>query len=1574
MNRAILQWLGLGLLAAQLCVAQSSLPATGTPAFNSFGGGPFDTVNLGNLNYHFAIPVFSRNGRGISFYYNFSYDSSIYTPSSTGWVPVGGWGWQSQTDAATGYIPLGSSQSQECYPGHYHIILTYPGFIDSLGTYHHINGLYFDTGCGQSYGSTATADDGSGYTVTMTTASTGTITSVKGKAWNLPAQVRSGPATVTDTNGNQITTSDGTTFYDTLSSTTPVMTISGTNPVSYTYTGPSGNVAVKMNYGTYPIRTAFNCGIPEYSATGVPLVSSILMPDNSQYTFNYEKNGSNYTGRLSSVTLPTGGTITYSYPGAHGGIECADGSAASLNRTLSPGGLWIYTRSGSGTAWTTTISTPPDPTNSNSASDVTVINFAEDSAATTPSNNFYETQRKVYQGAATGTPLETVVTCYNGKSPSTSCPTAAVASPITEVNTYRQFNTSSQARVDTFYSATYQLPTRIDRYDFGATTPSQKTVIAYASGLGNILGLPACVQITAGSTPSSCGTVTSDTVALTNYLNYDSHGNVGKIQRWVTGISSPTYLNSSFTYYSTGLVHVATDVNGAQTTYTYGDCNSAFPTNIAEPLSLSKTLHWDCNGGVPLWTKDENQQPTTYNTYDVMWRATDIDYPDGGDTEFTYNFTADPPNITAQRLTDSSNHWLATQTNLDGLGRVSQTQLTTDPSGVDYVDTSYDALGRVYSVSNPHRSTSSGTDGTRYYAYDALGRVTKVTNPDGTYLTKSYSNRAVLVTDESGIQKAYQSDGLGRLQYVCDGIGAVKQANNASTSDCGLDVTASGFLTAYGHDAIGNLTSVNLSGQTRSFTYDGLSRMVSSSNPESGVVTNAYDSSTAGDLYTSKFPQPNVTSGTVTATYSWDALHRLTGITFSDGSGGYSYVYDASSWWGATLLNPKGRLIEQAHTGGGAAIYSYDSMGRIADTWQCTPLNCSTSTYHMAYTYNYLGEVTTLTDAASVTYTRSYNSIGQLTGVTSSLSNTSHPSTLFSTPASDAYNPLGQLAQGTYGDGIVRNNTYNNMGRVVEIQDGPTATPTYRSYLGYYGNGSVSYYHDTVGQTWNLTYDAFNRLATFADVYTGLDYSYSYDQYGNRWQQHLTGGTGYEVDLTFDGNNRITTGGFKYDAAGNLTSNGSCTPCWVYDDAGNLTGGGNATYSYDGLGNRNERISASGTRYDFALDQNGNAFDEYQGTLWSRTTGGFFSYANNSTYFNRTDNLGMPRVSTDYTGALMRQEFDGPFGDGFIETASPFVDFTGFAGGAWDAENNADHFGAREYSKTQGRWLSPDPAGMAAVKPSNPQTWNRYAYVTNNPTSYTDPLGLYRDGQCSIAGDSCDGGGVGGGGMGGFCDASGDCSGLYWNNGTQGGYVGGASGFGPNGVPWNWGPGYNYYSTSGAAVLLSAEAAWVALVDQTIAQIRAEQAMAGADPATAACIAKGLQSAFPGSTVTSRDSTGEVGGHWNFALQLQFSSYDAANAFYATYKDGFDNGVSPPARFGAGPALHLENVTGPWDVSGGTYTIGGTAHIDWGNPNPASLGGGGLLGLIDHTFGDGVGGWAVQLFSGSNIDPGSCPF
>jgi RHS repeat-associated protein len=59
-----------------------------------------------------------------------------------------------------------------------------------------------------------------------------------------------------------------------------------------------------------------------------------------------------------------------------------------------------------------------------------------------------------------------------------------------------------------------------------------------------------------------------------------------------------------------------------------------------------------------------------------------------------------------------------------------------------------------------------------------------------------------------------------------------------------------------------------------------------------------------------------------------------------------------------------------------------------------------------------------------------------------------------------------------------------------------------------------------------------------------------------------------------------------------------------------------------------------------------------------------------------------------------------------------------------DAETGLDYFGARYFSAAQGRFASPDPL-LNSGRPWEPQSWNRYAYVLNNPLRFTDPIGLW---------------------------------------------------------------------------------------------------------------------------------------------------------------------------------------------------------------------------------------------------------
>jgi RHS repeat-associated protein len=65
-----------------------------------------------------------------------------------------------------------------------------------------------------------------------------------------------------------------------------------------------------------------------------------------------------------------------------------------------------------------------------------------------------------------------------------------------------------------------------------------------------------------------------------------------------------------------------------------------------------------------------------------------------------------------------------------------------------------------------------------------------------------------------------------------------------------------------------------------------------------------------------------------------------------------------------------------------------------------------------------------------------------------------------------------------------------------------------------------------------------------------------------------------------------------------------------------------------------------------------------------------------------------------------------------------------------------DYFGARYLSAHQGRFTSPDDP-FADQHPDDPQSWNLYAYVRNNPLIYADPTGGYLCGA-SMTAAQCD--------------------------------------------------------------------------------------------------------------------------------------------------------------------------------------------------------------------------------------------
>ncbi len=81
---------------------------------------------------------------------------------------------------------------------------------------------------------------------------------------------------------------------------------------------------------------------------------------------------------------------------------------------------------------------------------------------------------------------------------------------------------------------------------------------------------------------------------------------------------------------------------------------------------------------------------------------------------------------------------------------------------------------------------------------------------------------------------------------------------------------------------------------------------------------------------------------------------------------------------------------------------------------------------------------------------------------------------------------------------------------------------------------------EEAGRTVDYSYDPLGRLQTAVTVgsasYAQWGLAWSYDRYGNRTAQNVTAGSVPAPQLSFDpATNRITSAGYSYDAAGNMT-------------------------------------------------------------------------------------------------------------------------------------------------------------------------------------------------------------------------------------------------------------------------------------------------------------------------------------------------------------------------------------------------------------------------------------------------------
>ena len=84
-----------------------------------------------------------------------------------------------------------------------------------------------------------------------------------------------------------------------------------------------------------------------------------------------------------------------------------------------------------------------------------------------------------------------------------------------------------------------------------------------------------------------------------------------------------------------------------------------------------------------------------------------------------------------------------------------------------------------------------------------------------------------------------------------------------------------------------------------------------------------------------------------------------------------------------------------------------------------------------------------------------------------------------------------------------------------------------------------------------------------------------------------------------------------------------------------------------------------------------------------------------------------------------------PFGEMYAQSGAPAWSFTGEEGTA-DTVSDEYDFLARKLHSAQGRWISPDPAGIDAADLDNPQSWNAYfsrKVIPHQPNNGVLPFG-----------------------------------------------------------------------------------------------------------------------------------------------------------------------------------------------------------------------------------------------------------
>ena len=746
-----------------------------------------------------------------------------------------------------------------------------------------------------------------------------------------------------------------------------------------------------------------------------------------------------------------------------------------------------------------------------------------------------------------------------------------------------------------------------DEVNYGPSVPAQRgnpTKIIRWSNTGTSVTTTAAFDETGqivsstdgcGNTPCSDMSVQGGHTTTYSYAdNFSGTGAPGATNAYVTSITRPSPngvpLTAKYSYrYADGQVASATDANNQTTYYTYADSLNRL-TSVQEPLN---------NGQAPI---------TTYAYNDSL-----------------------SPNITTTEPPNSSGATKTTVAVMDGMGHVVQTQLTSDPSGTDFVDTVYNGMGQIYSTSNPYRSSPSNTDGKTSFTYDVLGRKLTQTDSDGSAASWCYNGLSgtaacapnassatavswVDALDESQHHSQHANDAFGRLVAVMEPA--------PLTGTLALE-------TDYTYTALNDLLAVTQKGgpgetaRSRGFIYDSLSRLQTSSNPETGSISYIYDAN--GNLSSKTSPAPNSppkAMQTVTTSYGYDAINRLTSKTYDASAVGARTPSSCFAYDGAA--NGAGRLLFEWTQIGPCAVSTasltgsstltqrtitgYDAMGRVVGEQQCAGGICSPTA--LSYAYDLAGHQISSMDAAGATFGSGYDGAGRLTSYTRNQDTWDAPLSLF---GNASYSPAG-LSSATLGNGLLESYGYTNRMQLAAYAVAPSmqSLPSYGYSItnpntggsGYAPNGTLQFATDLVNGSWTYGYDGMNRLTSAVSAQAAL--SWTYDSFGNLWSQSAAPGTMggnasvHSISQTFN-NSSNQPDGSSFDAAGNQLSSSNqvlglgTVNLWDAESRLVSPDNGATVYSYNAEGQRVARLTAAKTTV-YIYDVAGRAINELSGT------------------------------------------------------------------------------------------------------------------------------------------------------------------------------------------------------------------------------------------------------------------------------------------------------------------------------------------------------------------------------------------